>query len=136
MQTGACASVALLLRYLFVMPPKTIPPGLLLVLPYVPLLFVPLLVVYFCSLFVALSFWTFFSLVVFSLPTCLAAQINLKTFIDRRTASSLGAVLPPIWNGTWFGNVDILLHLLEASERGYLGTSCVLSAWPSWLNVL
>lgn len=117
---GACTSS--LSSASFVMPSKATPPGLPLVLPYVPLLVLPLLIVYLSSFFVSLSSWTFVLLSILSFPTCIAGQITVKGFNDQRVASSLGASLPPTWNGAWFGNVDILLHLLEASKRGYLGT--------------
>ncbi|CDO68134.1 hypothetical protein BN946_scf185003.g6 [Trametes cinnabarina] len=59
--------------------------------------------------------------VVLSVPTLYALHIKLYQWHVRRAAAHLGAVLPPRWKGRSIGDRDLLDHVLEHYNNGYLG---------------
>lgn len=55
-------------------------------------------------------------------PLCLSVSRAIwKSISDRRAAAALGARPIPVVQGKWIGNLDILKHLKETLEVGYLG---------------
>ncbi|OSC98991.1 cytochrome P450 monooxygenase pc-2 [Trametes coccinea BRFM310] len=56
-----------------------------------------------------------------SVPAGCAARIFFRDWSARRRAASLGAVLPPRWDGRLIGNFDLLTDFLERFHTGYLG---------------
>ncbi|CDO71405.1 hypothetical protein BN946_scf184908.g163 [Trametes cinnabarina] len=58
---------------------------------------------------------------VLSVPATLVVKIASREWRLRRAAERLGAVLPPRWVGRAPGNFDLLYHVMERFENGYLG---------------
>ncbi|OSC98999.1 cytochrome P450 monooxygenase pc-2 [Trametes coccinea BRFM310] len=56
-----------------------------------------------------------------SVPAVYALRILYNEWRIRRKAASLGAILPPRWDGKSFGNMDLLNFFLEQFYKGYLG---------------
>ncbi|KAL7282251.1 hypothetical protein ACG7TL_003720 [Trametes sanguinea] len=56
-----------------------------------------------------------------SVPAGCAARIFFRDWSACRRAASLGAVLPPRWDGRSIGNFDLLTDFLERFHTGYLG---------------
>ncbi|KAJ3013411.1 hypothetical protein NUW54_g1605 [Trametes sanguinea] len=56
-----------------------------------------------------------------SVPAEYASRILFHSWSVRRRAASLGAILPPRWDGRSVGNFDLLTDFLDRFHSGYLG---------------
>ena len=79
--------------------------------------------------------WVLVSVSVLTVPVVSAAQIIWKSFKDRWDAATLGASLPPVFNGKSIGNLDILAFMRQQWGIGYPGLLSrfliIVSAAPS-----
>jgi hypothetical protein len=104
-----------------------ITPGIDFVVPYIAQLSIPPVLLTLAAKYFRTSYdlpiptWIVVSASIFSVPLFSAIKIFWKSFGDRRAAASLGARLPPVWEGKWIGNVDIMTFLLERFDIGYPG---------------
>lgn len=62
-----------------------------------------------------------------SVPAAHAARIMYWSWSVKRRAARMGAVLPPSWEGTSIGNMDILKRGMVGFYRGYPGAYSVSS---------
>jgi hypothetical protein len=65
--------------------------------------------------------WVVVLLALLSSPITLATRGYLKLFRDRHDAALMGAVLPPLFKGTWPGNVNLIINSLSNFHVKYLG---------------
>lgn len=68
--------------------------------------------------------WSLFGAAV---PFLVVARVCAGEFKKRRRASALGAKLAPVWRGRLPGNYDVLTHLMDMIENGYIGMSSKIS---------
>ncbi|GJE88927.1 cytochrome P450 [Phanerochaete sordida] len=57
---------------------------------------------------------------LFSVPVYHASRVHLKYRAHTHKAAALGAVLPPLWQGSSVGNWDIMQRVGDAFENGFL----------------
>ena len=111
--------------------PKTLasrlPPGVPLIIRAFSVNILPVAVVVLASRFlrthIDIKIPTFLVVLIalLSIPAFHAARIVHRSWSIKRRAACMGAVLPPVWEGKSFGNLDILKNGLEMIRRGYPG---------------
>ncbi len=68
---------------------------------------------------IAVSNVAFLSVAFGSLPVIAIAAVRWTDWAEQRRAEALGADRLKVWNGKWFGNIDVLMVLLKKFEIGY-----------------
>ncbi|KAL7282246.1 hypothetical protein ACG7TL_003715 [Trametes sanguinea] len=109
------------------MPSWKVPPGLPFVARILTISLVPaavvLLLARLCRVYFGIELPTgaIGTVAVLSLPATFALRLQWREWRVRRAAERLGAILPPRWDGRAPGNLDLLKHVIERFENGYLG---------------
>jgi hypothetical protein len=100
-----------------------ITPGIDFLAPYIaqPVLFTLAAKYLRASHHLPIPTWIVLSVSILSAPLISAAKVLWKSFVDRRAAALLGARLPPVWEGKWIANVDIMMFVHERFDIGYPG---------------
>ena len=70
---------------------------------------------------VQVPLWIVISSALLSTPVTIVGRGHLSQLRYRRAAAAAGAVLPPIFQGKWPGNVDIIMALLDNFHNRYPG---------------
>ena len=70
---------------------------------------------------VSLSKYATWSALAASVPLVVLVRSCTYEWKKRSRAKALGASLAPVWNGRLPGNYDVLQHMLDKIENGYIG---------------
>lgn len=109
-------------------PMVSLPPGMVYFAKHLPRLATPPLLTYLMGV-LASSYWGYDipawlhrAAITFSLPIAIALQVQWQLFKDKRAASSLGAVLPPIMPDWLPGGLRLLIGSRKGPACGYPST--------------
>lgn len=78
---------------------------------------------------IAVSNVAFLSVAFGSLPVIAIAAVRWTDRAEQRRADALGADRLKVWNGKWFGNIDVLMVLLKRFEMGYPSACGLVGTW-------
>lgn len=103
--------------------PSSLPPGLQVILPSLPVLLIPILGAYTISLVLNFPTWALVLLEVASFPVFVIGRIWIKVIRERYAVARFGAAFPPHLEGVEFANGDTVRDVIVAFRHGYIGAS-------------